>query len=120
MVAKSYFISKFISGLTTLDVDHTLNLGGLETFPTFFPDPEDIDPHFEGCMRNLKLNGKEYPLTVEAGWRGLSIGKLTTIRPQDKAIKQLSTTYPSHGHRELLDGRLWRPDSEQYNIVHTT
>ena len=63
-----------------MDVDHTLNLGGLETFPTFFPDPDDIDPHFEGCMRNLKLNGKEYPLTVEAGWRGLSIGKLVTDR----------------------------------------
>ena len=73
------FISKLISGLTTLDVDHTLNLGGLETFPTFFPDPDDIDPHFEGCMRNLKLNGKEYPLTVEAGWRGLSIGKLAKV-----------------------------------------
>ena len=65
-----------------MDVDHTLNLGGLETFPTFFPDPDDIDPHFEGCMRNLKLNGKEYPLTVEAGWRGLSIGRLTTLRSQ--------------------------------------
>ena len=62
-----------------MDVDHTLNLGGLETFPTFFPDPDDIDPHFEGCMRNLKLNGKEYPLTVEAGWRGLSIGKVEKI-----------------------------------------
>ena len=62
-----------------MDVDHTLNLGGLETFPTFFPDPDDIDPHFEGCMRNLKLNGKEYPLTVEAGWRGLSIGKVVRI-----------------------------------------
>ena len=60
-------------------MDHTLNLGGLETFPTFFPDPDDIDPHFEGCMRNLKLNGKEYPLTVEAGWRGLSIGKVEKI-----------------------------------------
>ena len=70
---ETYF-SYLFSGLTTLDVDHTLNLGGLETFPTFFPDPDDIDPHFEGCMRNLKLNGKEYPLTVEAGWRGLSIG----------------------------------------------
>ena len=45
----------------------------LESFPSFFPDPDDIDPHFEGCMRNLVLNGKEYPLTVEAGWHGLSI-----------------------------------------------
>ena len=66
----------FFSGLTTLDVDHTLHLGGLETFPSFFPDPDDIDPHFEGCMRNLKLNGKEYPLTPAAGWKGLSIGTL--------------------------------------------
>ena len=24
-------------------------------------------------MRNLRLNGKAYPLTVESGWRGLSI-----------------------------------------------
>ena len=66
----------FFSGLTTLDVDHTLHLGGLETFPSFFPDPDDIDPHFEGCMRNLELNGKEYPLTPAAGWKGLSIGTL--------------------------------------------
>ena len=66
----------FFPGLTTLDVDHTLHLGGLETFPSFFPDPDDIDPHFEGCMRNLKLNGKEYPLTPAAGWKGLSIGTL--------------------------------------------
>ena len=24
-------------------------------------------------MRNLRLNGKAYPLTEESGWRGLSI-----------------------------------------------
>ena len=29
--------------------------------------------NFLGCMRNLRLNGKAYPLTVESGWRGLSI-----------------------------------------------
>ena len=60
-------------GLTTLDVDHTLYLGGLETFESFYPDPENIDPHFQGCMRNLQLNGKSYPLTPDSGWRGLSI-----------------------------------------------
>ena len=61
-------------GLTTLDVDHTMYLGGLETFDSFYPDPENDDPHFIGCMRNMQLNGKSYPLTSEAGWKGLSIG----------------------------------------------
>lgn len=65
--------SYFFTGLTTLDVDHTLNLGGLETFNSFFPDPEDMDPHYQGCMRNLVLNGKSYPLTKDAGWDGFSI-----------------------------------------------
>ena len=60
-------------GLTTLDVDHAMYLGGLETFDSYYPDPDDTDPHFEGCMRNLVLNGKPYPLTVEHGWRGLNI-----------------------------------------------
>jgi EYS protein len=60
-------------GLTTLDVDHTLNLGGLEKFDSYYHDPENVDPHFKGCMRNMFLNGVSYPLTVERGWRGLSI-----------------------------------------------
>ena len=75
-------------------------LGGLETFDSYYLDPENDDPNFTGiskindtsnliwlsgnrkclknfnflgCMRNLRLNGKAYPLTEESGWRGLSI-----------------------------------------------
>ena len=81
-----------------MDVDHTIHLGGLETLDSFYPDPENDDPNFMGCMRNLYLNGKAYPLTKvseksyeqcfkaeqiflililllfqESGWNGLSI-----------------------------------------------
>ena len=44
-------------------MDHTIHLGGLETLDSFYPDPENDDPNFMGCMRNLYLNGKAYPLT---------------------------------------------------------
>ena len=79
-------------------MDHTIHLGGLETLDSFYPDPENDDPNFMGCMRNLYLNGKAYPLTKvseksyeqcfkaeqiflilillsfqESGWNGLSI-----------------------------------------------
>ena len=89
----------YFAGLTTLDVDHTIHLGGLETLDSFYPDPENDDPNFMGCMRNLYLNGKAYPLTKvsseiysasninrpflkfkfyfvifqDSGWKGLSI-----------------------------------------------
>ncbi len=60
-------------GLTTLDVDHTLNLGGVEDFDMFYQNPENSDPHFKGCMRNLVVNGMAYPLTSSRGWRGIQI-----------------------------------------------
>ena len=35
---------------------------------------EVIDPHYSGCMSKLIVNGQHYPLTLERGWTGWSIG----------------------------------------------
>ena len=35
---------------------------------------EVIDPHYSGCMSNLIVNAQHYPLTLERGWTGWSIG----------------------------------------------
>ena len=50
--------------------------GGIMTdYVTPYEDPaEVIDPHYSGCMSNLIVNGQHYPLNLERGWTGWSIG----------------------------------------------
>ena len=44
-------------------------------YVTPYEDPaEVIDPHYSGCMSNLIVNGQHYPLNLERGWTGWSIG----------------------------------------------
>ena len=50
--------------------------GGIMTdYVTPYEDPaEVVDPHYSGCMSNLIVNGQHYPLKLERGWTGWSIG----------------------------------------------
>ena len=54
------------------DVDDTLYLGNLgETIHNAYRHYEQLPgENFRGCVRNLRVNGKPYPLTQDAGWQG--------------------------------------------------
>ena len=56
------------------DVDNTLYLGNLgETIHNAYRHYEQLPgDNFRGCVRNLRVNGKPYPLTQDAGWQGWS------------------------------------------------
>ena len=41
---------------------------GYNTDPT-----EIIDPHFTGCLSNLRINGRPYPIRMDQGWTGWAI-----------------------------------------------
>ncbi|XP_040572701.1 protein eyes shut [Lepeophtheirus salmonis] len=61
------------SGLNTLDVDQELFLGGIPSSHMLFID--FVSKHYyEGCIRNLHINEKSYPLTSTGNhWKGWNI-----------------------------------------------